>query len=65
MVVLQKGAAVTEAQLLAYCRKTAAAYKVPRMIEFVLDSDVPLTSTGKVHKVGIQQRLGAKYLAQV
>ena len=63
MVVLQKGASVTEAQLIEHCKKTAAAYKVPRLIEFVQSSEVPLTLTGKVHKIGIQQRLGARYAA--
>ncbi len=61
MVVLRQGASVTEAELIEHCKKSAAAYKVPRMIEFVQNSEVPLTLTGKVHKIGIQERLATRY----
>ena len=45
-VVLRVGAAGDEASILAHCREHLAAYKVPRMIQFV--PDVPKTSTGKI-----------------
>jgi fatty-acyl-CoA synthase len=63
MVVLEAGSSVTEADLVDHVRRSAAVYKVPRLIEIVPGSDVPLTLTGKVHKDGVQQRLGALYAA--
>jgi acyl-CoA synthetase (AMP-forming)/AMP-acid ligase II len=45
-VVLRPGAAVTEAELIDFCRPQPAAYKPPRSVRFV--PDLPKTSTGKI-----------------
>ena len=45
-VVRRPGATVTEADILDHCRQRLAAYKVPRLVEFV--ADLPKTSTGKI-----------------
>jgi long-chain acyl-CoA synthetase len=45
-VVLRPGAAATEAEILAHCRESLAAYKIPRLVQFV--PDLPKTSTGKI-----------------
>ena len=45
-VVLKTGTAATEAEMIAHCRETLAAYKCPRAVKFV--DDVPKTSTGKI-----------------
>ena len=45
-VVLRPGAAVTEAELIEFCRPYLAAYKLPRSIRFV--PDLPKTSTCKI-----------------
>ena len=45
-VILKPGAEATEAALLAHCRDHLAAYKVPRVVQFV--SAVPMTASGKV-----------------
>ncbi len=45
-VVLKDGATCTEEEILGFCRKSLAAYKCPRMVQFV--ADVPKTSTGKI-----------------
>ncbi len=37
-----------ENKIIAHCRKDIAAYKVPRIIEFV--DEMPLTTIGKVDK---------------
>ncbi|HUK07866.1 MAG TPA: AMP-binding protein [Stellaceae bacterium] len=50
VIVLRSGAAVTAAALEAHCRKTLAAYKVPRLFRFVDESELPLTVTGKLQK---------------
>jgi long-chain acyl-CoA synthetase len=45
-VVLKDGAVGDPEQMIAFCRETLAAYKVPRKIQYV--KDVPKTSTGKI-----------------
>ena len=43
-------AEVDEEVLLALCRASLAAYKVPRAFRFVAHAELPLTSTGKLQK---------------
>lgn len=45
-VVLKADATCTEDELIAFCRESLAAYKCPRLVQFV--ADVPKTSTGKI-----------------
>ncbi len=45
-VVLKPGAQTNAEELIAFCRKDLAAYKVPRAVQFV--AALPTTSTGKV-----------------
>ncbi len=45
-IVLKPGAEADADSILAHCRESLAAYKVPRRIQFV--DDVPKTSTGKI-----------------
>lgn len=47
-VVRKPGAALTEAELLAWCRDQFAAYKYPRRIEF--RDTLPIGATGKILK---------------
>jgi long-chain acyl-CoA synthetase len=47
-VVLNSGAETTEQELLAWGKEQMAAYKYPRMVEFV--TALPMTSTGKILK---------------
>jgi acyl-CoA synthetase (AMP-forming)/AMP-acid ligase II len=52
VVVPHAGAAVTEAELVAWCRGRIAGYKRPRSIAFIRDDDMPRTATGKIlHRV--------------
>ena len=46
-VELKPGASATTEELIAWCRSHLAAYKCPR---FVVFSDIPKTSTGKIQK---------------
>ncbi|NGR09677.1 long-chain-fatty-acid--CoA ligase [bacterium SGD-2] len=46
-VTLKKGAEVTEADIIAYCKANLASYKAPRKVVF---AELPKTSTGKVRK---------------
>lgn len=45
-IVLKEGASTSEEEIIDFCRQSLAAYKVPRMVQFV--ADVPKTSTGKI-----------------
>ncbi|MEM7428968.1 MAG: AMP-binding protein [Pseudomonadota bacterium] len=45
-VVLKEGATGDADEMMAFCREKLAAYKCPRVIQFV--PDVPKTSTGKI-----------------
>ena len=45
-VVLKEGVTGTEQNMIDFCRKSLAAYKCPRKVQFV--DDVPKTSTGKI-----------------
>jgi long-chain acyl-CoA synthetase len=47
-VVLKAGAAVTEAELIAWTKERIASYKYPRTIQFM--SALPMTATGKILK---------------
>lgn len=47
-VVLKPSAAATAAELETYCRQNLAAYKVPRIIEFM--DKVPKTASGKTQR---------------
>lgn len=47
-VIPHTGAAITETELVAWCKEQMANYKYPRLIEFV--SELPTTATGKVLK---------------
>ena len=45
-IVLKEGVTRTEQDMIDFCRKSLAAYKCPRKVQFV--DDVPKTSTGKI-----------------
>jgi long-chain acyl-CoA synthetase len=47
-VVLREGASATEAEIKEFCRLALAAYKVPRLVEFM--TSLPKTATGKIRK---------------
>ena len=46
LVVVKKDPALTEAQIIAYCRENMTAYKQPRVIEF--RDELPKTPVGKI-----------------
>ena len=45
-VVVKPGASVTSEALIAHCREHLAAYKTPRVVQFV--TEVPITASGKI-----------------
>ena len=54
VVVPREGASVDETALRAHCGGAIAAYKRPRRYRLVEAADLPLTSTGKVRKLGMK-----------
>jgi len=53
-VTLKEGASASEAEIIAFCRDNLAHYKAPRTVIF---TELPKTSTGKIQKFVLRQRL--------
>jgi long-chain acyl-CoA synthetase len=54
-VVLKRDATLTADELVAFCRRSLASYKVPRRVEFS-ETDLPKSSSGKVLKKTLRER---------
>jgi long-chain acyl-CoA synthetase len=54
-VVLKPGATLTSDDLIAFCRRSLASYKLPRRIEFS-ETDLPKSSSGKILKKTLRER---------
>ena len=54
-VVLKPGATLTADDLIAFCRRSLANYKLPRHIEFS-ETDLPKNSSGKILKKTLRER---------
>lgn len=53
-MTLRSGAeAITEADIIAFCRDNMAHFKVPARVVF---GDLPKTSTGKIQKFKLRER---------
>jgi long-chain acyl-CoA synthetase len=60
-IVLKEGHAITEEQIIEFCSRRIAAYKVPRVINFV--DSIPKNPTGKVLKQVLRQQLISQFAA--
>jgi long-chain acyl-CoA synthetase len=54
VVVLEPGAKITEAEIIAYCKERLAAFKVPKSVDFV--EQIPRTQTGKILKRELRKK---------
>jgi acyl-CoA synthetase (AMP-forming)/AMP-acid ligase II len=54
-VVLKPDATLTSDELVAFCRRSLASYKLPRHVEFS-ETDLPKSSSGKVLKKSLRER---------
>ena len=54
VVVLKRGAQVTDAELIAHCRTLIAGYKCPKSVAFV--EELPRLPSGKINKVELRDR---------
>jgi acyl-CoA synthetase (AMP-forming)/AMP-acid ligase II len=52
-VIREKGAALSEADVLAVCRDRIARFKIPRRVFFV--DEFPMTGSGKIQKYLLRQ----------
>jgi long-chain acyl-CoA synthetase len=53
-VVLKPGATLTADDLIAFCRRSLATYKLPRRVEFS-ETDLPKSSSGKILKKTLRE----------
>lgn len=52
VIIARDGEAVTETEILDWCKTRIAGYKRPRSISFITEADMPRTATGKIlHRV--------------
>ena len=58
LVVLHPGASLGEEELVAHLKENLANYKIPRVLNFAQDP-LPRTTSGKVQKFKVKERLGA------
>lgn len=60
VIVSKPGTTLTAEQVVDFCRAPLAAYKLPRLVRFVAEHELPLTTTGKPRK----NRLASLFFAQ-
>ncbi|MBW1869475.1 MAG: long-chain fatty acid--CoA ligase, partial [Deltaproteobacteria bacterium] len=53
-IVPREGETLTEEDVIAFCKKKLAAYKVPKMIEFM--DELPKSTVGKVLRRELRER---------
>jgi len=56
--VLKPGSTLTADDLIAFCRKSLASYKIPRRVEFS-DIGLPKSGSGKILKKLLRERFWA------
>lgn len=57
VVVLKQGAAITENEIIEYCKTHLASYKKPKTIEFI--QELPRNAAGKVRKYELREKYSA------
>jgi fatty-acyl-CoA synthase len=54
VIVLRPGGSVTAGELEGFCKRELAAYKIPRWFRMTRESELPLTTTGKLQKLKLR-----------
>ena len=57
-VVLKPGEVLSANDVMAYCRRSLAKYKIPRRVE-LLDTELPKNAAGKILKRNLRERYWA------
>jgi len=52
---LKPGKTLSADELIAYCRRSLASYKIPRRVEFC-DTELPKSGSGKILKKVLRER---------
>ncbi|MDH5702328.1 MAG: AMP-binding protein, partial [Candidatus Bathyarchaeota archaeon] len=56
VVVLKNGETATEEEILKWCRRKMAGFKKPKSVDFVSNSEMPRTTTGKILHRKLKER---------
>ena len=56
VVVLKGGEAATEEEIIEWCRGKIAGFKKPKSVDFISDSEMPRTTTGKILHRKLRER---------
>jgi len=56
VVVLKDGEAATEEEIIGWCRRRMAGFKKPKSVDFISDSEMPRTTTGKILHRKLRER---------
>ena len=57
MIVLNKGATATAAEIKTYCLESGPKYAHPRFVEIVGERDLPLNGAGKIDRRAVRDWL--------
>ena len=63
LVVLKEGQSLAAEELIAYCRKRLAGFKIPRMVEFL--NKLPKGGTGKILKANLKEKFWQEHEKRV
>jgi len=56
VVILKEGQIATEEETIEWCRGKMAGYKKPKSVDFILASEMPRTTTGKILHRKLRER---------
>lgn len=59
VIVRRAGATITEDDVIGLCKQKLARFKVPKIVVFLDQTDLPTTPTGKIQKYRLVQRIQA------
>ena len=63
VIVLEEGAALSEQEVIDYCKKHLASYKKPRSVDF--HESLPKSTLGKILKSKVREKYWRGYDRQV
>ena len=56
-LVLKEGEQLEVEEIRTFCQLELAAYKIPSIFKITMDNELPLTTTGKIQKMKLNQLL--------
>ncbi len=56
IVILKEGETCTEREIIDWCREKVAGYKKPKSVDFISETEMPRTSTGKIVHRKLRER---------